>query len=907
MAEYEGLEFTVTEDISKSVKDIKRLSSALKDLKTALEAVKGMDVGKELKNLADQLSEIEGKDTSTLKELGEALRNTGDGVSKLNKTIQAMDVSKFKDNMHGIAESIKELDLERLSKLSDATQGLRGLGALNNVKQGTGATGNALNNTQNVSTPQLDTSKNAYTGNVLESFTQSLKNGASKIQSIYSGILSNGKSFTDKFKRLFDSLKGNTALSKFGGLIKGLAGNSFGKFGEGAVWLGGKLGFLANQFARVAMYRFIRTVIKGITQAMVTGVNNVYAYSTAIGGSLAPAMDSIATSGLYASNALGAMASPILESLAPAIDFLIDKFVALINVINQFFAFIGGHATWTKAIKQQTKFNNELGKGGGAAKQAKKELDLYLASFDELHVMNDPNKHNGGRGGGAGGALDPSSMFEQAEFDGPIADFASRIKALFESKDWKGLGTFIGESVNQGINAIDWKGMGRTVGKGIDAVFTVSYNFMKTVRWDTIGSKVGEFLNESMYQIDWDQVGRTIAQGFLLIPQMILGLITTLDWSAIVANIASAVTGFLNEISDVLDSYDWSAIGNQLGTEFGEMLKEVDWIELGKSALRLFVTALEAAIDFGGGLLSGAGEELFGDIFKGMKKKWGEVKQWFQDTFGWIGDLIASIFGKSKDTIESTTRSATDIGKGNFSELRDGITTNSNEISNTVSDRFRRTNTSVTNNTGLMSSSATRNFNDMGIITDRSMSSIRNAVETNMSKSYGHADKNFVSMNATASTNLSGMRSKADTNLSAVESKFNSTRLTFPSITFPHIPLPHFSISGSANPLTWLQQGLPKVNIDWYAQGGFPDMGQMFVAREAGPELVGNIGNKNAVVNNMQIIEGIKQGVSEAMRGVQSGGDSHITINLDGKVVYDNVVQRNNEHVAMTGESEFAY
>ena len=206
-----------------------------------------------------------------------------------------------------------------------------------------------------------------------------------------------------------------------------------------------------------------------------------------------------------------------------------------------------------------------------------------------------------------------------------------------------------------------------------------------------------------------------------------------------------------------------------------------------------------------------------------------------------------------------------------------------------------------------MSSSATRNFNDMGIVTDRSMSSIRNAVETNMSKSYGHADKNFVSMNATASTNLYGMRSKADTNLSAVESKFNSTRLTFPSITFPHIPLPHFSISGSANPLTWLQQGLPKVNIDWYAQGGFPDMGQMFVAREAGPELVGNIGNRNAVVNNMQIIEGIKQGVSEAMRGVQGGGDSHITINLDGKVVYDNVVQRNNQHVAMTGESEFAY
>nr|DAS34067.1 MAG TPA: hypothetical protein [Caudoviricetes sp.] len=906
MAEYEGLEFTVTEDISKSVKDIKRLSSALKDLKTALEAVKGMNVGNELKNLADQLSQIEGKDTSTLKELGEALRNTGDGVSKLNKTIQAMDISKFKDNMHGIAESVKELDLDRLSKLSEATQGLKGLGALSNVKQGTGAT-NALGNKQNVAAPQLDTSKQVYTGNVLESFTQSLKNGASKIQSIYSGILSNGKSFTDKFKRIFDSLKNNTALQKFGGFIKGIAGNSFGKFGEGALGLGNKLGYLANQFARVAMYRFIRTVIKEITQAMVTGVNNVYAYSTAIGGSLAPAMDSIATSGLYASNALGAMASPILESLAPAIDFLIDKFVALINIINQFFAFLGGHATWTKAIKQQTKFNNELGKGGGAARQAKKELDLYLASFDELHVMNDPNKHSSGGGGGAGGGLDPSSMFEQAEFDGPVADFANRIKELFANKDWKGLGIFIGESINKGINAIDWKGMGRTVGKGIDAVFTVSYNFMKTVRWDTIGSKVGDFLNEAMYQIDWNQVGRTIAQGFLLIPQMILGLVTTLDWSAIVANLVSSITGFLNEIADVLDSYDWSAIGNQLGTEFGEMLKEVDWLELGKSVLHLFTSAVEAAIDFAGGVLDGLGEEIFGDLFKGMKKKWNEVKQWYLDTFWWIKDLIELIFGKSKDTIESTTRSAADIGNGNFSRMRDGIANDSNEISNTVSDRFRKANTSVTSNTGLMSSSATRNFNDMGIATERNMSNINSVVERNMSKTYGHTEKNFTSMNSTASANLTGMKYKADTSLSAIESKFNYTRLTFPSISFPYIPLPHFSISGSANPLTWIQDGLPKINVEWYEKGGFPDMGQMFVAREAGPELVGNIGNKNAVVNNMQIIEGIKQGVSEAMRGVQGNGDSHITINLDGKVVYDNVVQRNNEHVAMTGESEFAY
>lgn len=52
--------------------------------------------------------------------------------------------------------------------------------------------------------------------------------------------------------------------------------------------------------------------------------------------------------------------------------------------------------------------------------------------------------------------------------------------------------------------------------------------------------------------------------------------------------------------------------------------------------------------------------------------------------------------------------------------------------------------------------------------------------------------------------------------------------------------------------------------IELFAQGGFPDTGQMFIARERGPELVGTIGQRNAVANNDQIIEGIRSGVSDA-------------------------------------------
>jgi hypothetical protein len=55
---------------------------------------------------------------------------------------------------------------------------------------------------------------------------------------------------------------------------------------------------------------------------------------------------------------------------------------------------------------------------------------------------------------------------------------------------------------------------------------------------------------------------------------------------------------------------------------------------------------------------------------------------------------------------------------------------------------------------------------------------------------------------------------------------------------------------------------IPKVTM--MADGGFPETGQMFIAREAGAEMVGNIGRRTAVANNDQIVAGIASGVAEA-------------------------------------------
>lgn len=57
---------------------------------------------------------------------------------------------------------------------------------------------------------------------------------------------------------------------------------------------------------------------------------------------------------------------------------------------------------------------------------------------------------------------------------------------------------------------------------------------------------------------------------------------------------------------------------------------------------------------------------------------------------------------------------------------------------------------------------------------------------------------------------------------------------------------------------------IPTVSIPRYADGGFVDQGQLFIAREAGAEMVGSIGRRTAIANNDQIVEGITYGVREA-------------------------------------------
>ena len=99
--------------------------------------------------------------------------------------------------------------------------------------------------------------------------------------------------------------------------------------------------------------------------------------------------------------------------------------------------------------------------------------------------------------------------------------------------------------------------------------------------------------------------------------------------------------------------------------------------------------------------------------------------------------------------------------------------------------------------------------------------------------------------------------------------------------------------------------GTASIKFKAYAAGGFPTDGEMFIAREAGPEMVGSIGNRTAVVNNDQIVESVSKGVYQAVASAmgQSGGTQVVEAKVNDKVLFEVVVDRNRRETMRTGAS----
>lgn len=96
--------------------------------------------------------------------------------------------------------------------------------------------------------------------------------------------------------------------------------------------------------------------------------------------------------------------------------------------------------------------------------------------------------------------------------------------------------------------------------------------------------------------------------------------------------------------------------------------------------------------------------------------------------------------------------------------------------------------------------------------------------------------------------------------------------------------------------------------VNKFAAGGIPDQGQMFIAREAGPELVGTMGGATAVMNNDQIVASVSDGVYKAVVAAMSGMQTGTTVTLEGDAakMFKVVQKYGNDYQRRTGNPVFA-
>jgi len=153
---------------------------------------------------------------------------------------------------------------------------------------------------------------------------------------------------------------------------------------------------------------------------------------------------------------------------------------------------------------------------------------------------------------------------------------------------------------------------------------------------------------------------------------------------------------------------------------------------------------------------------------------------------------------------------------------------------------------------------------------------------------------NSTSFKSSGSGMVSSLKTGMSTKWSELINWWKKTNLPKVQWKMPHLSWSYTSLE--SNTLKYkildalgLPTQIPKLSVNWYAQGGFPTPGELFVAREAGAEMVGSIGGRTAVANNDQIVEAVSTGVYNAVLSAMSqnnnSGTPAFNIYLNGKQI----------------------
>lgn len=539
-----------------------------------------------------------------------------------------------------------------------------------------------------------------------------------------------------------------------------------------------------------------------------------------------------------------------------------------VNAVGQLMGALTGKSTIVRAKKVNQDYAaslNGTSKGlknnASNANKAQKEAEKYkrtLLGFDQINKMDDNSSSDTGSGGGAdAGALGGiDNMFETTAVQSKFKDLAKLIKDSWKNADFTEVGAIVGRKLNAALQSIPWDEIKNTSNRIAKSIATFLNGFIETTDWGLVGSTLSQGLNTAI------GFANTFAQNFhwtslgKAISDGINGAVKTFDVATAGQTISNVVKGILDSFITAVENTDWQ----QVGKKVQEFLINIDW----KGIVEKLSEAIGAAFGGFAAFLWG----LIGDA-------WKKVVQWWKDT-------------AYKD------------GQFTISGLFNGIVDALKNVASWIKDHIFKPFINGFKKAFGINSPSTVMIEQGGYIISGLLKGLKDNLP-NVLKWVGELPGKVKDKLGNAKEWLKEKGSQAMSGFAAGLHSIN-------------IPLPHITVSWNSHTVGPVSFSTPSFGLDWYAKGGFPNMGEMFVARENGPEMVGRMGRRNAVANNNQIVDGIRAGVYEAMvnalesfSGGGNGQNTEVKVYLEGdsKKLFKVIRTEGQDYQKSTGKPVF--
>lgn len=714
-------------------------------------------------------------------------------------------------------------------------------------------------------------------------------------------------------------------------------------------------GGLKNILKYTLGIRSLFVLVNKLRSALVDGFKNLSQYSGETNNSLSMLMSSLT----QLKNAFAAAFAPILNVVAPILNSIIQKIISVVNTFGQLTSALTGKTTYIKAKKVQQDYAKSLNSNAASATNAKKaneELQRTILSFDQINKMDDNSSSDSDNGIADTGGLSPSDMFDTQSIPSRIKGIADMIKQAWKNADFTDIGTMVGNKLNAALNsipwdkirntcnkiaksiatflngfieAVDWKLVGNTFAQGINTVFDAANTFAENFHWKSLGDAIGNGVNGALGGLDWNLIQETVHNIATGITDTLNSFIQTTDWALVGQSFGNGINTILDFFYTDINNFDWTGTGAALAEFVNNAINTIDFVKLGQTVS----DGVKGIFDFGIAAIEGVDWSTVGEkVWDGLAAiDWNGISDKFFELLGaafgglsaFLGGFISdAVAGAQKYFQKKIEECGGKISLGILKGIKDGIVGIGEWIVDHVFtpfiDGFKKAfgihspSTVMAEQGGFVISGLLKGVEDkagnfFGYIKDipgktvNFIGDIKGKVHSKGTDIIQGLKEGFTDRWDSFTDILSELPNKIqdavpnlfDVGAGIIQNFANG----FSSI---HIPMPHIGwdwSGGNINIGNW-SFSLPRFNLQWYAQGGFPEAGQLFMANEAGPELVGKMGNRNAVANNNQIVEGIKAGVFEAVldalnaSGILDRDDSEkevvleLTVKTDSETLY---------------------